>query len=211
MKQLLALLALATLAVADTPKPEAVPLFDGKTLAGWQGETAKTWRVQDGCIVGGSLKEKVPRNEFLATAKSYGNFDLTLKFKLTGTEGMVNSGVQFRSVRIEKPANEMSGYQADLGDPSWWGCLYDESRRNKVIAKSDMKAVDAVLKRQEWNDYRVRCEGARIQIWLNGVQTVDYTEAEAGIAQDGLIALQIHGGGPAEAWFKDIKILELQP
>jgi hypothetical protein len=212
MKTLLILLAIIapSLALADAPKsPTATPLFDGKTLAGWQGDTAKTWRVQDGCIVGGTLTEKVPQNEFLATTKSFRNFDLKLKFKLVGTEGFVNSGVQFRSVRIEKPANEMSGYQADLGDPTWWGCLYDESRRNKVLAKSDMTAVNGVLKRQEWNDYRVRAEGARIQIWLNGVQTVDYTEAEAGIAQNGQIALQIHGGGKAEAWFKDIEVQEL--
>jgi len=186
-----------------------VSLFDGKTLDGWEGETTKTWRVQDGCIVGGSLAEKVVRNEFLATKKSYRNFEITLKFKLTGTEGFVNSGVQFRSVRIEKPANEMYGYQADIGDPSYWGCLYDESRRKKTIAQSDMDTVNKVLHRQDWNDYRIRCEGKRIRIWLNGVQTVDYTEAEKDIAEEGLIALQIHGGAKAEVFFKNIAIEEL--
>jgi hypothetical protein len=212
MKTLLLLLGLMapSLALADEPKPsKSTSLFDGKTLAGWQGDTTKTWRVEGDCIVGGSLTEKVPQNEFLATTKPFRNFDLKLKFKLQGTEGFVNSGVQFRSVRIEKPANEMSGYQADLGDPTWWGCLYDESRRRKVLAKSDMTAVNGVLKRREWNDYRIRCEGTRIQIWLNGVQTVDYTEADAGIAQDGQIALQIHGGGKALVSFKDIEVQEL--
>jgi hypothetical protein len=72
-----------------------------------------------------------------------------------------------------------------------------------------MEAVNKVLHRQDWNDYRIRCEGKRIQIWLNAVQTVDYTEDEKGIAEDGLIALQIHGGAKAEVFFKDIAIEEL--
>lgn len=210
MKFLLLLLTTATLAIAGSPKNTAkVSLFDGKTFTGWEGDTTRTWRIADGCIVGGSLTERVPHNEFLASRKTYRDFELTLKFKLTGSEGFVNSGVQIRSVRIDKPANEMSGYQADIGDPQWWGCLYDESRRKKVLAKSDMAALEPVLKRQDWNDYRIRCEGARIRIWLNGVPTVDYTEAEEGIAREGLIALQIHGGAKAEAWFKEIEIQEL--
>src|SRR6266849_3027263 len=75
---------------------EPKPLFDGKTLTGWEGDTEKTWRLADGAIVGGSLTEKVPRNEFLATKKEYGDFVLTLKFKLLGEakKTFVNSGVQ---------------------------------------------------------------------------------------------------------------------
>jgi len=205
------LILILTAALLSTTSSNAAPasLFDGKTLEGWSGDTAKTWRVQDGCIVGGSLDEKVPRNEFLSAKKTYKNFDLTLKFKLTGTEGFVNSGVQFRSIRMEKPAHEMFGYQADIGDPAWWGCIYDESRRKKVLAKSDMDAVNKVLHRNDWNDYRIRCEGKRIQIWLNGVRTVDYTEEEKDIAEEGLIALQIHGGAKAVVFFKDIVIEEL--
>jgi hypothetical protein len=187
-----------------------VSLFDGKTFDGWEGDTAKTWRIEDGSFAAGSLKENAPRNEFLATKKKYRDFDLKLKFKITGTEGFVNSGVQFRSVRITKPDHEMSGYQADIGDPEWWGCLYDESRRNKVLAKSDMAKVGPALKKDGWNEYRIRCQGAHIQLWLNGVQTIDYTEEDPEIAKsDGQIAVQIHGGGKTLVWFKDITIEEL--
>jgi hypothetical protein len=198
------LLSLASVAVAAP-----VSLFDGKTFEGWEGDTTKMWRIVDGAIVGGSLTEKVPKNDFLATQKSFKDFDLTLKFKLLGTEGFVNSGVQFRSVRIPNPPNEMRGYQADLGDPSWWGALYDESRRNKVLAPSDMAKVGPVLKKNDWNEYRVRCEGSRIQLWINGVQTVDYTEEDPSVEREGKIAVQVHGGGKAEVWFKDIKVEEL--
>ena len=207
----LRLISLATLLVASFARAASVPLFDGKSFEGWEGDTQKTWRIKEGAIVGGSLTENVPRNEFLATKKSFHNFELRLKFKLLGSEGFVNSGVQIRSVRIAKPAHEMSGYQCDIGDPNWWGALYDESRRNKVLAPSDMKKLEPVLKRGDWNDYRIRAEGPRIQLWINGVQTIDYTEPDPKIPQDGHIAVQVHGGGKAEVWFKDITIEELPP
>jgi len=197
-------------AVAAGGKP--VPLFDGKTFAGWDGDTKETWRIEDGCIVGGSLSKKVPRNQFLATRRSYGDFVLRLKFKLLGDsrKGFVNSGVQFRSQRVPNDT-EMVGYQADLGDPSWWACLYDESRRNKVLAQSDMAKLNKVLRRGGWNDYEIRAEGRRMRTYLNGVAGVDYTEKDPKIPQEGRIGLQIHGGGPAEVWFKDITIEELPP
>jgi hypothetical protein len=119
-----------------------------------------------------------------------------------------NAGVQIRSRRIPDHY-EVEGYQADLGDPEWWGCLYDESRRNKVLAKSNLAEVNKILKRDEWNEYRIRCEGRRIRIWVNGYQTVDYMEQDETLEQSGVIGLQIHGGPPSEAWYRDIFIEEL--
>lgn len=182
-------------------------LFDGKTFSGWEGETAKTWRIEDDVIVGGSLETNVPRNEFLASKTRFKNFDLRLKYKLQGTEGFVNGGVQFRSERVPNH-HEMSGYQADIGQ-GYDGALYDESRRNKFLIQPEKEIVHKALKRNDWNDYRIRAEGNRVRIWLNGVEMVDFTEKEPGIAQDGLIALQVHGGGKALISFKDIVIEEL--
>jgi len=185
---------------------ERISLFDGKTFAGWSGDTSNTWRIDNGALVGGSLQSKVPRNEFLTSAKTYANFVLRLKFKLSGTSGFINAGVQFRSQRATTPPNEMIGYQADLGDPSYWGSLYDESRRNTTLAPSNMAEVAKVLQRDAWNDYEIRCEGRRIRLSINGLQTVDYTEPDEQIPQAGLIGLQIHGGAVAEVSYKDITV-----
>jgi hypothetical protein len=197
------------LASADEPPAKTTPLFDGKTFDGWDGDTKKTWRIEDGSLVGGTLANKQPRNEFLATKKEYGDFVLTAKFKLLGDakKTFVNSGVQLRSQRI-KDSHEMIGYQADLGD-GYWGSLYDESRRNKVLAAADQKAMHKALKPGEWNEYLIRAEGRRLRTWINGVPGVDYTEPDEKVPQVGRIGLQIHGGGPAEVWFKDIVIEEL--
>ena len=188
------------------------PLFDGKSLAGWEvleGER-QLWRVENGVITAGSLTEKVPHNSFLATKRSFHNFELRLKIRITGTEGFVNSGIQIRSVRMPG-SHEMIGYQVDAGQ-GWWGKLYDESRRRKVIGESaDAEAVNRAVKEDGWNDYRIRAEGARIRSWINGVAALDYTEAEPNIPQDGQIGLQIHGNGKTVVQFKDVTIETLPP
>lgn len=58
-------------------------------------------------------------------------------------------------------------------------------------------------------EYKIRCQGQRIQLWINGRQTVDYREPDDSIERRGLIGPQIHGGPPSEAWYKDIVIQEL--
>ncbi len=207
--QLLALvLGSLLLQTTTAPAASAVRLFDGKTFHGWEGETNKTWRIEAGALVGGSLKENVPHNEFLVATRPYTNFVLRLKFKLTGTEGFVNAGIQIHSQRISNPPYEMTGYQADMGD-GWWGSLYDESRRNKVLAKADPAVIDKIIKRGDWNEYEIRAEGRRIRLSINGTQTVDYTETDPAIPLHGHIGLQVHGGGKAEASYKDIEIVEL--
>src|SRR5262245_19056913 len=132
------LLLLPATALAADPKP----LFNGKDLTGWEGDE-KTWRVEDGAIVGGSLDAVVPRNEFLCTTQKYGDFELKLKFKLLGDKDKLNAGVLFRTKRIPKHL-EVSGYQADIG-AGYWGAVYDEARRDNELAGPRPEAADRVL------------------------------------------------------------------
>ena len=181
-----------------------VTLFDGQSFAGWEGDL-EFFRIADGAIVAGTLEKDIPLNQFLCTTSEYDNFELRLKVRIVGEE--TNAGIQVRSRRV--PDNhEMVGYQADVGE-GWWGKLYDESRRNKVLAEPEAGAVDKVLKPDDWNEYTIRCEGKRVQLWINGLKTVDYVETDETLEQNGLIGLQIHSGQPAEAWYKDIRIRAL--
>ena len=113
-------------------------------------------------------------NEFLATRQAHGDFILSLRFASENGKG--NSGVQFRSVRV--PGTEMSGYQADIGE-NYWGCLYDESRRNKVLVKASPEALEA-LKKEGWNHYVLCAMGDRITFYLNGVPSVDLSRGGSG-------------------------------
>jgi hypothetical protein len=179
-----------------------VPLFDGKTLAGWEGDR-DLWKVEGSMIVGDTAAG-IKRNEFLATAKSYGDFELRLEFRLRRGEG--NSGVQFRSKRVEG-SSEVSGYQADIGE-KYWGCLYDESRRNKILVQGPPD-LDKSLHKNDWNNYVIRARGTHITLRLNGVTTVDYDEEDEAISRTGIIALQVHAGGPLRVEFRNLRIWEL--
>lgn len=193
----------------DNEQRGFVPLFDGKSLAGWEGNE-KMFRVEKGAIVAGTLKARIAHNEFLCTTDEYDDFELRLTARLVG-QGQ-NAGVQFRSRRIPNH-HEVIGYQCDIGasgERPIWGALYDESRRRKVLASGDDAKIKNVLKPDDWNELVIRCRGPRIQIWVNGYQTVDYTEPDDKIARRGIIGLQIHGGAPAEASYKDIRIKSLQ-
>ena len=198
---LLAALAFAPPAEAGTPPQADAPpvLFDG-TLDGWTGEQ-RYWSVEtvDGVpeVVGRS--PGLDHNTFLTRDEPLADFDLTFQVKLTPPEA--NSGVQFRSVRIAEdgaepgPGSEMRGYQADIGR-GWWGKLYEENGRRMLFEDS----ADDAVRHGAWNTYRIRAVGPEIRTWLNGTPSVRLTDPEG--AKSGLLALQIHAGGPMEVRFR---------
>lgn len=196
------------------PTPESLgfnKLFDGETFKGWEGDM-DFFRIDKGAIVAGNLEKKIPNNEFLVTEKEYKDFELRFEAKLVGKGN--NAGVQFWSQRIPDH-HEMIGFQCDIGGwskGSIWGFLYDESRRRKMLAEVPQETLAQHVKSKgEWNELRVRAECNRIQIWLNGFKTVEYTETEpeSKVPRNGRFGLQIHSGPPAECWYRNIWVKEL--
>jgi hypothetical protein len=185
-----------------------VALFDGESTSGWEGPM-EWFRIEGDSVVGGTMAKPIPHNYFLCTTQKYADFELTLDVKVVGDNP--NAGIQFRTKRIEG-SSEVEGYQADVGGVGKrlvWGSLYDESRRRKFMAEADAKLIEATVKPNDWNEYRIRCVGPKIELFLNGVQTVSYVEEDDKIERTGVIALQIHSGPPTEAWYRNIKIKNL--
>lgn len=177
------------------------PLFDGKTLNGWTGDS-QLWSVQDGMIVGSTDEHSIKTNTFLSTEKPYENFVLRLKFKLRNH----NSGVQIRSRQLDDFV--VAGYQADIADKRYMGILYEERGRG-ILQDVDPAVVGPHVKEGEWNEYVITADGPHITQVLNGHTTVDYTEESEDGATKGIIALQLHVGPKMQASFKDIEIKEL--
>lgn len=175
------------------------PVFDGVSLKGWK-QPGKVFRVEEGAIVGGSLEKAIGRgNDYLCLDGEYGDVELRLEARVKGTADP-NGGIHVRSSRTEA-----RGYQVDLGQ-AYYGCLYDELRRGRMLAWANPKQV---IETGQWIAYRIRCEGPRIRIWINGTQTVDYTEEETGIAPSGAIGLQSHANRPNETWYRNIRVRRL--
>lgn len=176
-------------------------LFNGKDLTGWEGDPF-LWKVEEGMLIGRS--PGIAYNDFLTSTKEYGDF--VLRFQIHLLDNVGNSGVQIRSQRAPG-SMEMIGYQADVG-PTWWGSLYDESRRRVTLAAPSESTVQRALKHDDWNDYEVEAIGKRVVLKLNGTVTVDYTEEDETLAQSGLIGLQVHSGPALEVRFREIRIQE---
>ena len=199
---LLILLTLLCCSTAWSEEPGFRSLFNGKDLTGWEGDL-KLWKVADNAIVGDSAG--IQHNQFLVSKEEFSDFELKLEFRLK--DGVGNSGVQFRTKRIPN-STEVSGYQADIGE-NYWGCLYDESRRNKILVKAPDN-FEKSLKKGDWNEYTISANGDHIVLKVNGVTTVDYKEPDAEIARKGIIALQVHSGGPLKVEFRNIRIKSLE-
>jgi putative heme-binding domain-containing protein len=178
--------------------PETVAyFFNGKDLAGWNGNE-DLWKVENGEIVGTS-RTGLKQNEFLTSQMVFGDFRLICKVKLEPNKE--NSGIQFRSEPL--PGGEVKGYQADVG-AGWWGKLYEEEGRALLWDQSGEQHVN----REGWNTYEILAVGHKIRTAINGHPCVDLNDPKG--APQGIIAFQLHAGGPMEVRYKDFE-LEVNP
>jgi hypothetical protein len=205
---MLGMLRIFEIAALPAGATDPAPLFDGMSFDGWNGDTEKTWRIEQAAICAGSPDAAAARNEFLATDREFENFKLEFEYRMDCTSGC-NAGVQFRSKRVPNH-HEVSGYQADIA-PGITGGLYDESRRNKMLAvpPKELQEKAISLAKDGWNAYTVRAENRRIRLTINGVELLDYTEPDQTIPLKGMIALQIHGGLKGTIRYRNLRITEL--
>ncbi len=196
-------------APAPAAAAEFTPLFDGKTLTGW----TNPYSYGKAEVVNGEIQLTADKKFFLCTEKSYGDFVFEGEVHLP--EGTANSGFMFRA--HVKPGS-VTGYQAEVdGNPArgWSGGLYDEGLRMWFISpkKGDAASEAAfkersagAFKRNDWNTYRITCQGKHIKIEVNGVTTTDITDDRDA---SGPLAIQHHGEKGATYRFRNLKIKEL--
>ncbi len=186
------------------PQPKWAPLFNGKDLAGWKVNGAERWVAENGTIYCESTAKKYG---YLTTEKSYRDFDLKLKFK---GEALGNSGVFIHSkITGMNPETgpDIEGMQVEV-DPNpgkHTGGLYESGGRGWVSMPT--AEGEKALKAGEWNDLEVSVHGNHIVVHLNGVKTVDFTDATPKFT-DGVLGLQIHTGGGVKMRWKELFIRE---
>ncbi len=198
MKILTQLLLIASLAGQEAGFQ---PLFDGKTLKGWDGDP-RLWSVRDGAIVGSTEGVSLTDNSFLISKAKYSDFILRAETKLRNH----NSGIQFRSEAL--PNWVVRGLQADMAQGNWWGSIYDEKGKRGTIVNGWKGKGETVLRPNDWNDYEITCNGDLIQIKLNGLLTAELHDVPES-PRNGIIALQLHKGVPMEVQFRNIRIKQL--
>ena len=206
MKRFVWLLALGvvfTFSAAQAGDKDA--FFNGKDLTGWEGLIEQYWSVSDGgAIIGTGGEKKIPFNTFLCSKKKYKDFELSFQVRLKDGKG--NSGVQIRSHIHNMKNFAVTGPQADIGE-GYWGSLYGENFGG-MMKQADAKAVNAKLKKDGFNDYYIKCVGKHVTIKVNEVVAVDDDFPK--MPDDGIIALQIHGGHVMEVTFRNIRFKEIK-
>lgn len=204
---------------------EGTPIFDGKSLDGWDGDP-RFWKVEDGAIVGQTTKE-VPTegNTFLIwSLGEVDDFELTAEYKLE--EG--NTGIQVRSFRLPDKKWGIGGYQADIDfSGQYAGIIYGEAfrgilaqRGEKSVIGEDHKpsvpeggkfaehdSMKALSKPAEWNTIKVVAKGWTVQNYLNGTLTAQVTDNDVQVRRrGGLLALQLHAGPPMKVSYRNIRL-----
>ena len=191
-----------------------VSLLDGQSLNGWtQRNGTATYRVQDGAIVGRTT-EGSP-NSFLCTDKLYGDFELVFEVKV---DNRLNSGVQIRSQTAgPEPNGRVNGPQIEIEasgpNGALSGYVYGEAAGG-WMTPANIRKAHKHFKDGAWNAYRVRAEGQRIQVWINGNQISNLLHEEKFKSHPrGFIGLQVHGiaggAGPYEVSWRKLRIKEL--
>jgi len=220
------LLLLPAMAAQAEEEPGFKSLFNGKDLKGWDGDP-KHWSVVEGVIRGDSTVNKAGGNTFLIRrGDTLKNFELKLKFRIaTGN----NSGVQYRSKDLGKWV--VSGYQAEVENkPGKVGFLYHEKGRGWLVDVGDFVIINEAAQRQkfskvanveelkkapyyndkDWNEYHIIARGNHVLHYLNGYPTMELIDNDRkGRCDEGILALQIHGGSPMTVDYKDIRLKTL--
>jgi type 1 glutamine amidotransferase len=205
------------------------PIFDGKTLDGWDGDPAH-WKIEDGCITGVDTAEKpLKANTFcIWRGGDVGDFEIVLEYKLIGN----NSGIQYRSVE-NKTKWSVNGYQGDMeaGD-TYSGIMYGEgfggilaNRGQKTVVRTgkdgkqvidvvgsvgDSKEIQSKIKKDDWNTYQIIAKGFTFEHKINGVTTIVCTDERKERRASGILALQLHAGRPMKVQFRNIRLKKIE-
>ncbi len=207
------------------------PIFDGKTLHGWEGDP-KLWRVENGTITGQTTAENPARNNtfLIWRGGKPADFELKIEFRMPNA-GFANSGVQYRSREEPKKIGHwvVAGYQADMdGENQYTGILYDERGRGILAMRgqktvigpdhrptlveqfADPNELAKTIKHRQWNEYDIIARGNHLVQKINGRLMIDVTDNDPTRRKlEGILALQIHVGEPMKVQFRNIRLKEL--
>ena len=199
------------------------PIFDGKSLNGWDGDPAY-WRVESGNIVGETKPAAIPKqNTFLIwRGGSPADFELRVEYRLTGG----NSGIQYRSIELPEIRWAMKGYQADIdAEQQYTGQIYEERGRTFLALRGQSVAIETggkpavlaslgtaaelkgAIHAQGWNEYAILARGNLLIQILNGrVMSMLIDDDTANRRLDGLIGIQLHSGEPMKIEVRNIRL-----
>ncbi|NLS92607.1 MAG: DUF1080 domain-containing protein [Planctomycetaceae bacterium] len=182
-----------------------VPMFDGKTLKGWQ--TTGNWVVEDDGSV--TLKPRPGEkgwqryDAYLTTDRKYKDFVLDLEFKIEKTG---NSGV---FLRVGDPKDQVkTGFEIQILDTH--GLEKPGNHDCGGVIGTAAPSKNMARPAGEWNRYVITCEGNRLKVVFNGEQIHDLDLSKSAVKDrpaEGYIGFQDEA---KRVWYRNVKIKELK-
>jgi hypothetical protein len=183
----LSLAVISSHCFADAPADSGQPLFDGKSLNGWQSVGDASWRVIDGTI-----RTDGEKRGFLMTEREFADFQLHVEYK---SPAATNSGIFLRTQLDPKdPMNdcyELNIAPADTPFPT--GSFVERKRCSQ--------AANVPARPGQWHSLDAAAEGGRFTVHIDGNLVNQYVDPEAIVR--GRIGLQSNSG---EVAFRNIRI-----
>ncbi len=119
-----------------------VPIFDGKTLNKWEGDSTY-WRVENGNLVGEIVPATILKNNSFIIWRGGEPKDFELKADFRITEGG-NSGINYRSDQLDTIPFALRGYQTDIdGKNRYTGQNYEERKRTTLAYRGQKTVVNS--------------------------------------------------------------------
>lgn len=212
---------------APEDDPGFTPIFDGKTLAGWEGDP-KYWRVEGGALVGEVTPDTIlKRNSFIIWRGGVTrDFELKVDYRVSA---LGNSGINYRSVEVPGEAWALKGYQADIeGQDRWSGQIYEERGRTFLAMRGQITrvraghtpeiigslgesaALQSLVKKEDWNSYHLIVRGNVLIHLLNGHLMSQVIDDDADARRsDGLLGVQVHVGPPMKIEYRNFRLKTL--
>jgi hypothetical protein len=182
-----------------------VPMFDGKTLEGWQ--TTGNWVVEDDGVV--TLKPRPGEkgwqryDAYLTTERKYKDFVLDLEFKI-GKGG--NSGVFLRVG--DRMSQVDTGFEVQILDTH--GLENPGHHDCGGIIRTAGPSKNMAKPAGEWNRYTITCKGSHVKVIFNGEQIHDLDLSTSAIKDrppEGYIGFQDEA---KRVWYRNVRIKELK-
>ena len=203
------------------------PIFDGKTLQGWEGDP-QYWRVENGCLVGEVTPQTIlKQNSFIIWRGGVTrDFELKVEYRVSA-QG--NSGINYRSVEVPGQPWAMKGYQADIeGADRWTGQIYEErgrtflalrgqvthategGKREIIASLGDSNELQAWVKKEDWNLYHLIIRSNVLMHVLNGHAMSEVIDDDLKERRfDGLLGVQVHVGPPMKIEYRNFRLKRL--
>lgn len=217
---------------------KATPLFDGETLSGWEGSGSAFRVEDGAIIGGSLEKgldktfylctnEKYSDFELTLSVKLFhnnltGNGGINFRAqRLKGSNGVASYQADIGYFDPNFVVRTSDYTPADMSRPfSFWGLLIDQGREDvsrypegenmpaAILKMPERELIHKIAKPNDWNEIKVIAHGNEIEIKVNGITTVQYTE-KGDVSSKGSICLQAHQGEPYEVHYKEIRIRKI--